>query len=419
MKERQDGLFVRPVLLNGLQYLRDTDSSEYHRQLKALLGRSIRLHIHALLIEFLCGQKEPDDEEFSLIVSLLKPAKRGPRILAAIVGSPGWFRRMSTASAFQDWMRKPHDEAVHALNALCQASQFDLDSVLNLIERHWLPRKSHDDLSLRVFSYISNWNTRAVDLASIVLRRKADGSASLIVDQATKCSPEHAMMLLRAALEGRLLQAEAIVDKIKKKRHLSPEERLVQGSSLNGEQGSLINLIEKEEDWYNAEALAEESPKSFLDQIWPWFIKVIALVAYDEHEFLLGYRNDPATYNEFDGELSQGPIVKALLVAVTRHAQQIPDQFTDFAKAHWNSDLLIVHRLLSRGLVILATDKPMFILEYLLGDPRRLEIGDHSDSHRESKALITQLSSRLSKAELKPLEEAVINFKQYKKIMPD
>ena len=419
VKDRQKGLFVRPVLLNGLQYLRDADRSEYHRQLKALLGKGVRLHIRSLLIDFLGGQQEPDDEEFSLIVSRLRSAKEGPRILAAIAGSPGWFRRMSTASAFQDWMRKPHDEAMHSLDVLCQASQFDLDGVLNLIERNWLPRKTCDDLSLRVFSYISIWTPRTVDLASIVLRRKADRSASLIVDQATKTSPEHATMLLRAALDGRLLQAEAIVDKIKKKRRLSPEEKLVQGSSLNGEKGSLINLIEKEEDWYNAEALAEEAPKSFLDQIWPWFIKVIALVAHEEHEFVLGYRDDPATYNKFDGELPHGPIVKSLLVAVTRLTQQTPDQFADFARAYWNSDLLIVHRLLSRGLVTLASDRPMFVLEYLLGDPRRLEVGDHEDSHRESKALITQLSSRLSGEELKPLEEAVVNFKQYKKIMPD
>ncbi len=419
VKERQDGLFVRPVLLNGLQYLQDTDLSEYHRQLKALLGNSIRPHIRSLLIEFLGGQKEPGEEEFSLIVSRLRSAKEGPRILAAIAGSPGWFRRMSTASAFQVWMRKPHNEAIHVLDALCQASQFDLGGVLNLLERHWLPRKSHDDLSLRVLSYISDWTTRAVGLASIVLRRTADRSASLLVDQATKTFPEHATMLLRAALDGRLLQAEAIVDKRKKKRCLSPEEKLVQGSSLNGEKGSLVNLIEKEEDWYSAEALAEEAPKSFLDQIWPWFIKVIALIAHDEHPFVLGYRDDPAIYNEFDGELPHGPIVKALLVAVTRLAKQNPDQFIDFVRAHWNSDLLTVHRLLSRGLVFLASDRPMVVLEYLLGDPRRLEVGDYADSHRESKALISQLSARLSEAELKPLEEAVVNFKQYKKTMPD
>ncbi len=419
VKDRQDGLFVRPVLLNGLQYLRDTDSREYQRQLKALLGRDVRLHIRSLIIEFLGGQKEPDEEEFSLIVSRLRSAKEGPRILAAIAGSPGWFRRMSTASAFQVWMCKPHDEAIHVLDALCQASQFNLDDVLNLLERHWLPRKSHDHLSLRVLSYISDWTTRAVGLASIVLRRTADRSASLLVDQATKDYPEHATMLLRAALDGRMLQAEAIMHKIKKKRRLSAEEKLMQGSSLNGERGSLVNLIEKEEDWYNAEALAEEVPKSFLDQIWPWFIKVVALIAHDEHPFVLGYRDDPATYNEFNGELPHGPIVKSLLVAVTRFAQQTPDQFVNFARAYWDSDLLVVHRLLSRGLVTLATDRPLFVLEYLLGDPRRLEVGDHSDSHRESKALITQLSSRLSGEELKLLEEAVVNFKQYKKIMPD
>ncbi|MDR4466261.1 MAG: ATP-binding protein, partial [Nitrospira sp.] len=164
VKERQNGLFVRPVLLNGLQHLRVTDSSEYQRQLKQLLAKGIRLHIHSLLIEFLAGQRKPTEEEFSLILPRLKSGKEGPRILAAIAGSPGWFARMSTTSTFHAWMCRPHDEAMHLLDVLCQASQFDLDGVLNLIERYWLPRKSHDDLSLRVFSYISDWNMRAVNL---------------------------------------------------------------------------------------------------------------------------------------------------------------------------------------------------------------------------------------------------------------
>lgn len=371
--------------------------------METLLGRGIRLHIRSLLIEFLGGLKEPDDVEFSLVISRLKSSKEGPRVLASIAGSPGWFRRMSNAPAFLKWVSKPHDEAIHALNVLCLATQSDPVRVLDLIERHWLPRRSHDDLTLRVFSYFSVWTARAVDLASTVLEREADGTASLLVDQAAGKYPEFASMLLRAALDGRLRQAQAIVAKLEKKRSLSPEEKLVAGSKLDGEKGGLIKLIEKEEDWYNIEALAEAAPKSFLDCVWPWFLKVIALIAYEEHKFAIGYRDDPATYNEFDGELPQGPIIKALLVAVSRLAQQEPDKFVQFARASWDSDLKIIHRLLARGFRVLVSDRPGVALEYLIGDPRRLEIGDHADSHRESTALITALSSCLTGEAIKPL----------------
>jgi hypothetical protein len=419
VRKNQNGLFVRPVLLNGLQYLRDTGSPEYHQQLKALLGRGIRLHIRSLLIEFMGGLKEPDDVEFSLLISRLKSTKEGPRVLSSIAGSPGWFKRMSKAPAFLKWLGKPHNEAVHTLNVLCLATRSDAIRVLYLIETHWLPRKSHDDLALRVFSYLSVWTARAVDLASIVLERKADSTAFLLVDQAAGKYPEFASRLLRAALDGRLQQGQAIVAKLGKKRSLSPEEKLVAGSKLDGEKGSLIKLIENEEDWYNIEDLAEAAPQCFLDNVWSWFLKVIALIAYEEHEFVVGYRDDPATYNQFDGELPQGSIIKALLVAVTHLAQQEPDKFVKFARASWDSDLKIIHRLLARGYRVLVPNRPDVVLEYLLGDPRRLEIGDHADGHRESKALIAALSSRLTGEELKPLEDAVVNFKQYKKIMPD
>jgi hypothetical protein len=419
VRRNQNGLFVRPVLLNGLQYLRDLGSPEYHTQLEALSGQGIRLHIRSLLIEYLGGLKEPDDVEFSLVISRLKSRKEGPRVLASIAGSPGWFSRMSKSPAFLKWLSKPHGEAIHALNVLCLATQSDPVGALDLIERYWLPRRSHDDLTLRVFSYFSVWTARAVKLASTVLERKADGTASLLVDQAAGKYPEFASMLLRAALDGRLRQAQAIVVKLEKKRSLSPEEKLVAGSKLDGRKGSLIKLVEEEEDWYNIEALAEAAPQSFLDHVWPWFLKVIALIAHEEHEFVIGYRDDSATYNEFDGELPQGSIVKALLVAVTQLAQQEPYKFVEFARASWDSDLKIIHRLLARGYRVLVPNRPGVVLEYLLGDPRRLEIGDHADGHRESKALIAALSSRLTGEELKPLEDAVVNFKQYKKIMPD
>ena len=95
------------------------------------------------------------------------------------------------------------------------------------------------------------------------------------------------------------------MEKLRKKRPLSAEEKLVTEPSLKGIKGGLIKLIEKEEDWYNLDNVAEAAPMAFLDRIWPWFLKVISKIAYKEHEFVIGYRGDPATYNEFEGELPQ------------------------------------------------------------------------------------------------------------------
>ncbi len=418
VRRRQDGLFVRPALLSGLQYLRGTARPEYHRQIRTLFQYGFRPHIRSLLIEFLGAQQEPDDIEVSLVSSLLKSDKEGPRVLASISGSPGWFKRLSTASVFLRWMRKPHDTALHCLNFLCLATQFDAGGVLDLLERYWLPKESYDDLTMRTFSYLSVWTDRAVNLASPVLERRVDGNASLLVDKAAESAPELAPILLRAALDGRLRQTRTVMAKLQKKIPLSAEEKLVAGSKLEGRRGSLIKLIEKEEDWYNLDTVVEAAPKVFLDHIWPWFLKVISMIAYKEHEFVIEYRGDLATYNEFEGELPQGPIVQSLLVAVTRLAQLAPDHFIELARTSRNSDLLIVHRLLARGFLVLVPHKAGVALEYLLGDPRRLEIGDHADRHRESKALIAALSSSLADKDMRSLEEAIINFKQYKKVMP-
>ena len=44
---RQHGLFVRPVLLNGLGMLRETARAEYHRDLRTLLAANPREHIRS------------------------------------------------------------------------------------------------------------------------------------------------------------------------------------------------------------------------------------------------------------------------------------------------------------------------------------------------------------------------------------
>jgi GTPase SAR1 family protein len=57
--ERQDGLFIRPILLRSLNYLRGTAPQQYQRQLQILLStakQQVRSHIRTLLIEFVGAQ---------------------------------------------------------------------------------------------------------------------------------------------------------------------------------------------------------------------------------------------------------------------------------------------------------------------------------------------------------------------------
>ena len=70
--EHQDGLFVRPTLINGLELLRDSSRKEYHVQVRSLLTESTRFHIRTLLIESIAQQPDPDDREAEVLLPLLR-----------------------------------------------------------------------------------------------------------------------------------------------------------------------------------------------------------------------------------------------------------------------------------------------------------------------------------------------------------
>jgi hypothetical protein len=59
------------------------------------------------------------------------------------------------------------------------------------------------------------------------------------------------------------------------------------------------------------------------------------------------------------------------------------------------------------------------VLDYLLGDSRRLALGDAWDHHRETIRLIQAVCSHLSSNGLAQLEETVRSFTPYKRIMPE
>ncbi len=183
--ERQDGLFVRPNLLSSLNYLRFTARVQYQQQLQTLLSNSeqhrcalknrvsrlaqtilkrlpdktriwglsalrslrliyVRTHIHTLVIEFVGGQKDPDPVETSLIIPLLNSETEGQRVLAAIVGSPGWFACLRYRPELRQWLEKPPTEAAYCVPVLSTAVLFAAEDVWNLIENCWLDDSTYD-----------------------------------------------------------------------------------------------------------------------------------------------------------------------------------------------------------------------------------------------------------------------------------
>jgi hypothetical protein len=123
------------------------------------------------LIEFVGGQKDPDPVEKNLLIPLLNSKTEGQRVLAAIVGSPGWFACLRDRPELRQWLEKPPTEAAYCLPLLSTAVYFAAEHVWNLIEDYWLDDSAYDFLSIRVMLNSEQWTPQRVRLAEQVIRR--------------------------------------------------------------------------------------------------------------------------------------------------------------------------------------------------------------------------------------------------------
>ncbi|MBM0743959.1 AAA family ATPase [Phormidium sp. CLA17] len=449
--ERQDGLFVRPILLRGLNYLRGTAPQQYERELTKLLTNAevnncilknktaksalyllrhvsysfrvkgfsilqtlsliyIRTHIYTLLVEFIGSQQDPEPVEVQLLISLLKLETEGPKVLDVTTASLGWFRHFRDRPEFRQWLERPAEQAVYCCPVLTVAASFAAEDVWGLLEEYWLNEKTYDTLSIRVIWNIGQWTSEKVWLLEQVIRRSnIDWDAVVVITQRiTEVLPNHAGRVIRAYLDQRLTQA--IAESQVPPPELPPDadeaQRYAHAYKYDARE-PLKRLLESGGDLYEIEKFAQVNPKAFLDSIWPWFTNIVDQIARESDLNHTSYREDHLiSLDHYHGE-----IIEALLAAILELAQQDRQNFLTFVTQNLQSDLLLVHRLLARGLERIASQEPLIVLDYLLGDQRRLCLGDCIEGyHYETKRLISSICPHLLPDDREELENAIRQF---------
>ena len=414
--ERQDGLFVRPILLRSLNYLRGTASQQYQRQLQILLQTSqqqVRSHIRNLLIEFVGAQSNPDSVEAGLLIPLLNSETEGIKVLDAMIGSQGWFRRLRDRPEFRQWLEKPVAQAVYCSPLLTTAASFAAEDVWSLLEEYWLNDKTYDFLSIRVILNIGQLTSERVWMMQQVIQRSNISwhDVAAIAEKIAETLPERAMRVIRAHLDYLLAQA------IETSKIPPPElpsdadevERYAHAYRHNPRQ-PLQRLLEREGNLYEIEKFAQVYPKAFLDAIWTWFTDLLDQIAADSGLSSTSYRdNHSISLGRHHGE-----IIEALLKAILNLAENHKQSFLAFVAQNLQSDLLLVHRLLARGLEKISSQEPQTILNYLLGDQRRFCLGDSIKGyHYETKRLISTVCPHLSPNDRVRIEDTIRQFDYY------
>ena len=412
--ERQDGLFHRPILLRSLNYLRGTAPQQYQRQLQTLLTDSnqlVRIHIRTLLIEFVGAQAEPNTTEVNLLISLLNSETEGVKVLDATIGSPGWFSQFLDRTEFTQWLEKPAERAVYCSPLLIAATRFAEGEVWSLLEEYWLHSQTYDFLSIQVIWNISQWTSERVWLIQQVIQRSGIDwdTVATIAEKIAEFLPNYAAVVIRAHLDYTLTQAILASEVPPPALSLDADEseRLVHDYRHNP-LNPLEAILKSESSFYEIERFAQASPKSFLDSVWPWFIDLVEKLANDTTSQVITYRRDRVGAYNFSGS----DIIQSLILAVTELAKQDINTFFVFFEENIYSDLLTIHRILARGLQVVASEKSAMILNYLLTDSRRMALGNQMsyDYQIETEKLISAIFPYLQPEDRIRLEKSIQEF---------
>jgi nucleoside phosphorylase len=412
--ERQDGLFIRPILLRSLNYLRGTAPQQYQRQLQTLLTYSeqpVRTHIRTLLIEFVGAQAEPNITEASLLIPLLNSETEGVKVLDATIGSPGWFRRLRDRPEFTQWLEKPAERAVYCSPLLMTATRFAEEDVWGLLEEYWLHNKTYDFLSIRVTCNIGQWTPEKVGLIQQVIQRSGIDwdTVAVIAEKIAESLSSYAATIIRAHLNYVLTQA-TVASEVPP-LGLSPDADEVERYAHSYRHNPLKPIkaiLESGSNFYEMEKFAQAHPQSFLDSIWHWFTDITERLSYDTTANVIGYRRDRIGAYDF----SSSEIIQSLLTAIIELAKQDVVAFLSFFEQNADSDLLVVHRLLARGLEVVASEKATIIFNYLIADPKRLALGSQTgyDYHIETEKLIAAIFPHLQLEARIRLEKFIQEF---------
>ena len=422
---RQTSLFIRPKLLVGLRYLRDTNESAYKREVLSLWNTNgLRPHLKLLLIDFLGQLPDPFEWETVLLFPILvSNHKQKAAAWRAVPNSPGWFRFLQRAALPS--VMKDEKFSYLAAPTLQFAWTFAHEDVVRLVRENWLPNKFFDEQAFDLLYRCPRWDDDVLSVGFEVLARTQ--IAAIWVDQLIASiavyNTDAAIQILKIAFSKRVTTAI-------EKSSTEGEEQAPAGASQTEQLGWLLthnkavsaqDLFDRDHDWQSLPELAATNPLGFLTEMWPSFLVAFHAVARDRYGN--AYRADHMTYafdNDSEGETAPRqryreapPLLDALAEAVQLVATKHEDAFEKWVGEAQNSDLSRVHELIAIGFIANPQRWAHLAYSYLLADSRRMMNGTMSDRFGITKELIGAIAPYLAPKEQAGLEDAILTFQSF------
>ncbi len=408
VRNRQDSLSVRPVLWSALHYLREVDRQKYALEMDRLLrAQGIRAHVKLLVVSTWSSIDDPKQEEGTAASRLLvcDPHLR-KHALIAIAGKRRWLEFVRPA------LGAPELSSVAAAAEMSmflrQTLSLDRELVLSFMERAWVGRSDCDDVLFATLRAVKHWDDRAFKVLESVASREELRPSYLLLFALDMVSvrPDLAVRLIRMQLELALqnrLQTHGEPQRVRE-----DEENFETYIAKDKGKDPFRRLVDtREEEWFGIDRIADADPKEFVEGLWPWVVKFSEVIADDSRSDFCQYRSDSGW--RFGAPYS-GALSQALWRAVERFASKYPDQFLQLARGERMRETLAVHRLIVRGLTSIAAHHEDYVLEYLLGDPRRFAISETGFDSSDTMGLLRVVGPHLTAEQGYALVQAISNW---------
>ena len=412
LDQKLQSLFVRPTVWSALNYLRASDIPTYRREfLRMWRDRKLRRHLRYLLISFLVQVVAPTDEEAGWLLSKLEVPGTRPRVLWAMATqAAGWFQRLS--DRLPRLMAAPPQQAWPTVAFLAGAINQQRDSVLGLLQCHWMTSATYLHHVLDVLYDLRTWDPKSLSVATACVDRVVEEAASDTL-------PIQRLMeaIARSSID---LAFKLVVHYLQ-----ATTDRITDDSSDDGaERRSWWHRSEKYEHlfrdsiWYEIGELSDKHAKAFIEHAWPWFMGVFERLRGERETIDNAYQGHDGLI--FSGAAEESDFFqKAFEQAIRGFAAESPEAFLGFVAENEGSDLNVVHRLLALGVKRIAAQRPGAVLSYLLADSRRLAIGDIWDPQRVSVGLIAATAPALGLDDARCIEDAILGWQYYSGELPD
>ena len=387
---KQTSLFVRPILWSALGYLREVVPKRYCEEFRKLWDGVERKHLRFLLMEFLGGQQAPMPEERGWLLPCLDDPLLKTKAMQSMMGSQGWFDILEP-ELLPRMMAEGEANAGPCRVLLYAALSFAQARVVALLRRRWLPRQEMDNETLWTLRDAPAWDEATISVLETIMGRM-DVAAWLVEDivgKIAKVDPTRAATFLKTSLDFAFAEME---------RAEKPE----------------FSKLLKARDGYAIVKTAGAHPVEFCQVLFPWFLRVVDRDATYEWK---GQRylsiHSLIADDDDEDDLRHYPLFHAVVEALSGYARSDPAGFLKDLQSWKGSDRMVVHRLLGRGLEIVASDHPQDVLAYLLEDPRRLGIGTATNNQKTTRRIIQAVVPALSPRGREQLENAICSWEEY------